>query len=323
VGSGPQGGPAGRSAAPRAAWPAWVGRAGTAYGIANAAPGSFADAFFFSVQTMGTIGYGSMYPATRLPDAVVVAESDTGLVVTALATGLIFVRFSQTRVRVIFSSNVAIGPMDAVPTAMVRVGNERSGRIVGATFRLTLMRTTRTAEGVVVYRTDDLPLLRDRANALARSWMILHRIERGRPLLGDTPESLDACEAELTLAVAGTDETSLQPVHAQHTWGHRSSVWGARLADVTSETPDGNLLVDMGRFHELTQTEPTSEFRCGRGIHPLPREGTPPRRGRFRERANGRIPGTPTSPGRYPEFRRPARDEVFAGGRPAVYGYGR
>src|SRR6266568_9319957 len=84
-------------------------------GVANAAPGSLADAFFFSVQTMGTIGYGSMYPATRLANAVVVAESVSGLLFTALATGLVFVRFSQRRARVAFSEQVAIGPIDGVP----------------------------------------------------------------------------------------------------------------------------------------------------------------------------------------------------------------
>jgi len=234
-------------------------------GVANAAPGSFADAFFFSVQTMGTIGYGSMYPATRLANSVVVAESVTSLIVTAMATGLVFVRFSQTRARVVFSLRVAVGPMDGVPMLMLRVGNERSGRIVGATFRLTLMRTTRTSEGVVVYRTEDLPLVRDQANALARSWTILHRIDRGSPLRADTPDSLEASDAELTLAVAGTDETSLQPVHAQHTWLHRSIAWGSRLADVTSEAPNGDLIIDLGRFHELTPTKRTPDFPYGVG----------------------------------------------------------
>jgi hypothetical protein len=83
-------------------------------GVANAAPGSFADAFFFSVQTMGTIGYGSMYPASRAANVVVVAESVAGLLVTALATGLVFARFSQLRPRVAFSSRIAIGPIQLV-----------------------------------------------------------------------------------------------------------------------------------------------------------------------------------------------------------------
>ncbi|HUL58064.1 MAG TPA: ion channel [Anaeromyxobacteraceae bacterium] len=229
-------------------------------GVANAAPGSYLDAFFFSVQTMGTIGYGSMYPATRLANAVVVAESVAGLVVTALATGLVFARFSQTRAQVVFSSRVAVGPLDGVPVVMIRIGNERRGRIVDATFRLTMARTTRTQEGVAIYRMVDLALLRDRAPALSRSWMVVHRIVEGSPLASETPGSLAAAEAELTLAVSGTDETSLQPVHAQHTWLHRSVIWGARLVDVLSETPDGNMLLDLRRFHDLEPTVPTSGF---------------------------------------------------------------
>jgi len=234
-------------------------------GVANAAPGSLADAFFFSVQTMGTIGYGSMYPATRLANAVVVAESVSGLVFTALATGLVFVRFSRARARVVFSSEIAIGPMDGTPTLMIRVGNARVDRIVGASFRLTLVRTSRTLEGVPFYRSQDLSLVRERADALARSWMILHRLEPDSPLAGETPASMAASEAELTLSLTGTDETSLQPAFAQHTWLHRSIVWGARLADVLSETPEGDLLLDLRHFHEVVPTQPLPGFPYGSG----------------------------------------------------------
>jgi inward rectifier potassium channel len=232
-------------------------------GIANAERGSFLDAFFFSVQTMGTIGYGTMYPATRIANVLVVAESVMGLIIAALATGLVFARFSQTRARVVFSSSAAIAPMDGVPTLMIRVGNERRNQIVGATFSATLMRTTRTEEGVTVYRTEDLALARQRAPALDRSWLILHRIDPGSPLYGHTPATLAASDAELTVAVSGTDDTSLQPVHAQHTWLHGSIAWGARLADVMSETQDGNLLLDLRQFHALTPTVPTDAFPYG------------------------------------------------------------
>jgi inward rectifier potassium channel len=229
-------------------------------GIANAAPGSLADAFFFSVQTMGTIGYGSMYPATRTANALVVLESVAGLLSTAVATGLVFARFSQLRARVAFSSRIAIGPLDGVPTLMLRVGNARRGRIMDVTFRLTLSRTVRTAEGVSIFRSVDLPLARSGATALARSWMVLHPLTAGSPLAADSPASLAAGEAELTLSVTGTDETSLQAVHAQYTWLYRSIVWGARLADVLSDTPDGNMLLDLGRFHDLVPTAPVPGF---------------------------------------------------------------
>ncbi len=238
-------------------------------GIVNAEPTSFADAFFFSVQTMGTIGYGSMYPATRSANVLVVAESVTGLVMTALATGLVFARFSQTRAQVVFSSKVAIAPLDGVPVLMIRVGNQRRSQIVGATFRATVMRTTRTEEGVVIYRTEDLSLVRERAPTLDRSFMIMHRIDPGTPLHGDSPESLAASDAELTVAVEGTDETSLQPIHAQHMWLSRSVVWGARLADVISETPQGDVLLDLRRFHDLTPTRPTATFPYGGAVPPV------------------------------------------------------
>lgn len=230
-------------------------------GIANAAPGSFADAFFFSIQTMGTIGYGSMIPVTRAANELVVAESVAGLMVVAVATGLVFARFSQTRARVAFSSRVAITLIDGVPNLMIRVGNERRrNNIVDTRFRLTVMRTTRTDEGVTIYRTRDLPLVRERAPALQRSWMVLHRIEPGSPLAGETPESLAVSEAELTLAVAGIDDTSLQPIHASHTWVAQSVIFGARLADVISETPEGGLVLDLRRFHELVPTVPGPGF---------------------------------------------------------------
>jgi len=234
-------------------------------GIANARPGSFLDAFFFSVQTMGTIGYGTMYPATRLAEVVMTAESVTGLAATALATGLVFVRFSLTRSHVVFSTRIAVSPMDGVPTLMIRVGNERSGRIVGAAFHLTLMRTTRTVEGMPIYRTVDLPLVRSNADALARSWTVLHRILPGGPLAEEGPSSLALKDAEITLSVSGTDETTRQPVHAQRTWPHGSIAWGARLADALSETPDGNLVLDLALFDEIVPTPATPEFPYGAG----------------------------------------------------------
>ena len=199
-------------------------------GVANARAGSFADGFFFSVETMGTIGYGEMAPATTFAHIVVVIESVVGLLVVAMATGLVFARFSQTRARVVFSARAVIGPVDGVPTLMVRIGNERRGSIVDAQFRMSITRTVVTREGVTHYRTEDLPLVRDRAQALARSWTVQHRIGPGSPFAGASPESMAREEAELTLTIVGSDDTSMQTVFARHIWFPRDVVWGARLA---------------------------------------------------------------------------------------------
>jgi inward rectifier potassium channel len=229
-------------------------------GIANARPDSFADVFYFSIQTMGTIGYGAMYPQTALANALMVMESVTGLVVTALATGLVFSKFSQSTARIVFSAQVAIGPMDGVPTLMFRVGNERDSRIIEAHIRVSLVRTERTKEGVTFYRMYDLTLTRERSPALSRSWTALHPITKDSPLWGQTPRLLKEQEVELLITVVGIDDTSLQPVHARHRYTDDEIVWGARLADIMSIDADGTIVLDVRQFHDLAPTEPTESF---------------------------------------------------------------
>jgi inward rectifier potassium channel len=229
-------------------------------GVQNARPRSFADAFYFSVQTMGTIGYGAMYPGTHAANALVVMESVTGLIVTAVATGLIFAKFSLSTSRIVFAQRAAIAPMDGVPTLMIRLGNERSNRIIEATVRLSMVRTERTKEAMTFYRMTDLVLSRERSPALSRSWTAMHPITATSPLHGKSPAALKAEEAELFVTVSGVDDTSLQPVHARHKYTDEAIVWGARHADVLSEAEGGVLVLDLRRFHELAPTAPTAEF---------------------------------------------------------------
>ena len=246
-------------------------------GIANARPGSYADAFYFSIQTMGTIGYGAMFPATPGSHALVAMESVVGLLMTALSTGLVFAKFSRSTARIAFSRNVTISPMDGVPTLMVRIGNERTGQIVDAHVRVVLTRTEHTKEGMVFYRLIDVPLTRERAPALSRSLTVLHPISEQSPLYGQTPASLAATEAELMVTVIGMDDTSMQPVHARQDYTHQQIAWGKRHADVLSEEADGTLTLDVRKFHDLIDTEATADFPYGR----TPRE---PKRGRRRGR---------------------------------------
>jgi inward rectifier potassium channel len=230
-------------------------------GIAHARPGSFADAFYFSVQTMGTIGYGAMYPETPAANALVVAESVTGLIVIAVATGLVFAKFSLATSRIVFAKQATIAPMDGVPTLMFRLGNERSNRIIEATIRVSMVRTERTREGMLFYRMYDLALTRERSPMLSRSWTAMHRITPESPLHGHTPASMKADEIELFVTVVGVDDTSLQPVNARHKYTDEAIVWGARHADILSEDEGGVIVLDLRKFHELTRTEPTDDFR--------------------------------------------------------------
>lgn len=226
-------------------------------GVANARPGSFADAFYFSVQTMGTVGYGAMFPQGSGANLLVVAESVCGLLVTAVATGLVFSKFSLSTSRIVFARRATIGLMDGTPTLMVRLGNERSNRIIEAVVRLSIVKTERTQEGMLFYRMYDLALTRERSPALSRSWTALHPITPASPLYGASPASLKRDEVELFVTVAGTDDVSLQPVHGRHKYTDEAIVWGARHADVLTIDEGGILVLDLNRFHELTFGEPT------------------------------------------------------------------
>ncbi len=229
-------------------------------GVEGARGGSFFDAFSFSVQTLGTIGYGAMYPKARAAQVVVIVESVAGLLVTALATGLVFAKFSQPTGRIVFAHEAAVSPVDGVPTLMFRVGNERGNTIVEATVRVVLVRTVKTLEGVTFYRMEDIPLRRDRSPAMNRSWTVMHPIDAASPLRDATPESLARDEVEFLVTLVGTDDTSFQPVHARRSYEHTAVVWGARHADVLSETAAGDLVLDVRRFHDLEPTEPREGF---------------------------------------------------------------
>jgi inward rectifier potassium channel len=228
-------------------------------GIANSR-GDFFDSLFFSIETMGTIGYGEMAPASRPAHVVVMVESVLGLILIALATGLIFSKFSLPMSRLAFSQKVTISPMNGVPTLMLRLGNQRSNVIAEARIRLGLVRTEITQEGMTLYRLQDLSLVRDTSQALTRSWTVMHTIDEKSPLFGMTPELLVKHEVELLASVTGTDDTSLQPVHARHRYIDSDVVWGAPHADILTERADGMIEMDVRKFDDLVATAPTPEF---------------------------------------------------------------
>jgi len=222
----------------------WVG------GVAQARPGSFLDAFYFSVETMGTIGYGAMYPASNAANLVMVLESTASLVLTALATGLVFAKFSRPTASLLFTRHATIAPMNGVPTLSFRLGNRRDNRIVMATVKVSLVRTETTQEVKTFYRMLDLKLSREHILALSRSWTVLYSIEGESPLLGETAASLAAKEMELLVTVVGTDDLWMQTVHASHRYLDSDIVWDMRHVDIL--TDDGQAVtLDLRKFHDL------------------------------------------------------------------------
>ena len=224
----------------------------------------FIDEFFYSVETMGTIGYGEMYPTTRAAHAIVTVEALTQIFLLAVTTGLVFAKFSIPRARVQFAKHPTIGPYDGVPTLQFRIGNERDSRLLEAVIRVVLMRTEKTREGVTIYRMHDLRLERDRSPALSRSWTVLAPHRQEEPLVRRDARVARARRGrDHPHARAAPTSSRCRQLHAQTRYEAKEIRWGARHADMLSERPDGRLRLDLRQFHEVVATQPTDEFPYG------------------------------------------------------------
>jgi inward rectifier potassium channel len=241
--------------------------------ITGAQPGSFGDAFFFSVQTFSTIGYGVMAPKTAYASAVVTLEAFIGLITVAMATGLMFAKFSRPTARVLFSDKIVIGVRNGKPTLMLRMANERGNDIIEASFRVTILKPEITPEGDKIRRLHDIKLVRDETPLFAISFTAFHTIDETSPLYGETAASLQAEAMRFIVTVTGLDSTFAQTIHARHIYEAPDVAWNARFVDVLSNLPDGRLQVDLAKFHDI---EPVP---MGPQAAPSPgslREPTPP-----------------------------------------------
>ena len=226
--------------------------------IANADPGSFGDAFFFSVQTLTSIGYGAMYPTTVYADIVVTLEALVGIVGIALMTGLAFTKFSQPTAKVMFSQAAIICEYDGVPTLMFRTANQRHNQIIEAEIRVYLVRDEISREGEYMRRFYLLDLIRDRTPIFTLSWAIMHIIDENSPLWGATPESLAKTRSMLLVSLSGIDETVCSSLHAPYSYAASDIMWGHRFADIIDRTPEGHHYIDFAHFHETILIEETA-----------------------------------------------------------------
>jgi inward rectifier potassium channel len=220
--------------------------------VKNAAAGSFADAFFFSIETLATVGYGYMYPSTTYGHTVASIEILVGITIFAVVTGLVFARFSRPTARVIFSRNVVIDRFNGEPTLMLRVANQRRNQILEASANVSLVRDETTAEGQPFRRFYDLPLVRGRSPAFALTWTIMHTIDHKSPLHGMAQEALRDCSATLAVSITGVDETIVQPVHARHDYKTSDILIDHRFVDLFVTGPDGDPQLDLRKIHDVT-----------------------------------------------------------------------
>jgi inward rectifier potassium channel len=226
--------------------------------IGGARAGSFEDAFFFSVQTLATIGYGSMYPATLYGHCVVTIEALFGLMSVALMTGLTFAKFARPTSRVLFAEHFIVSRVNGVPHVMFRMANWRGNLIVEAQLHVVILLEEHTREGDVFRRPTELALVRDRNATFILSWTAMHRIDEASPFFGDDPlAKLRAAKAQIFLSLSGLDETMGQTIHARHNYSLEDCVMNVRFADVVSPSINGTRVLDYSKFHDLIPLKPT------------------------------------------------------------------
>jgi inward rectifier potassium channel len=217
--------------------------------IANA-DGTFWSAYFFSVQTMMTIGYGGMTPATPFANVVVLVEAFLGLLATAMLTGLVFAKFTKPSSAVLWADVACIALHDGVPTLSVRMANARGNRIVEAGLTLVVLYNDTTAEGERFRRIQDLRLVRRSSPVFYVSWTAMHPIDESSPLFGETQASLADKAVEIIAVLTGVDETSAQSVTARRSYLAADLRFGERYADIIDVGPDGERVIDYRRFHD-------------------------------------------------------------------------
>lgn len=211
----------------------------------------FFRAFFFSVDTFATIGYGNIVPVGVVPNLLVTIEALLNIVGVALATGVIFARFSRPSARVIYSRNAVVAPYRGVTALEFRIANARSSQLIDVQAQAILTKIERSGTSTV-RRFYELELERNRVVFFPLSWTIVHPITPASPMFGLTHSDLVEADAELLVLLIATDETLSQTVHSRSSYEADEIVWGAKFANMLmrSET-EGIVGMNLSQIHNI------------------------------------------------------------------------
>jgi len=225
------------------------------FGLRIANANTWWDYFFFSVQTMATVGYGLMSPIGVAANFVAAIESIYGLMVFGVIAGLVFSKFSRPTAKLIFSEVAVITNRNNQKSLMFRMVNERQSQIIDGRLTVSLLRTEKTLEGDLIRRFVDMPLVREHTPIFALTFTAQHIIDEKSPLFGETPESLRDGEIEIVIVFSGVDEIFSQTIYTRHSYILDELRWGHRFLDILGKLSDGRRVIEYSKFH---QTEFTS-----------------------------------------------------------------
>lgn len=215
------------------------------------AESAFARAFFFSVDSFATIGYGNIVPVGWAANLLVTIEALINIVGVALATGLVFARFSRPMAKIIYSEHAVVAPYRNVTALEFRIANQRSSQIIEIEAKVILSKIENIA-GATARKFYELKLERSRVTFFALSWTIVHPIVPTSPLFGLTEEDLIAADAEIMILLTGTDETSSQIVHSRSSYKASEVIWNAKFSNIFMRTREGGVIgMDVSRINDI------------------------------------------------------------------------
>ena len=206
------------------------------------------DAFFFSAQTLTTVGYGHIYPTSPLASAVAAVESMVGLLGFALACGLLYGRFSRPHARVLFSSHAVIAPYREGRAFMFRIVNERSNQLIEVDAQVSLSMTNPDT-GLRTFHS--LALERTRINLFPSNWTLVHPLDESSPLFGLDATRFSNADVEFIVLIKAFDDTFAQTVYARSSYKAAEIVWGARFAPMVSAPETGHPVVDLAQLDAI------------------------------------------------------------------------
>jgi inward rectifier potassium channel len=216
---------------------------------------SFLEAFFFSVQTLATIGYGRIAPVGMAANAIVTVESLVGLLGFALAAGILFARFSRPLADIVFSQHAIVAPYGDMRAFEFRIANRRTNEVLELAAQVLFSRLEGPER---IRRFYALSLERSKVVFFPLSWTVVHPIDGSSPMSGLTHRDLVDTEAEFLILLTGIDETFSQTVQARSSYKADEIVWNARFTDIYRRPRDGGTLsVDVGRIHEIERLSST------------------------------------------------------------------
>ncbi len=214
--------------------------------------GSFPRAFFFSVHTLSTVGYGHIVPASTAANILMTLESIFGLFGIALTTGLVFARFARPTAKILFSANAIVAPYQDGRGLMFRIANQRSTQIIELEATVVFSRMV-DEDGHRIRRFHALPLERSKVVFFPLAWTIVHPIDKESPFYELTSEECMRSDAEIMVLLTGIDETFSQTVHTRSSYKAHEIVWSAKFSDIYLREGPNIVGIDLGRVSELKQ----------------------------------------------------------------------